>query len=242
MPITYAHCRFGEEMLHRMPADVRGTVKRHKMLFDIGLQGPDPLLYYPPVWRGKVRRLGQKFHMQTGREFFSRVCRTLRRDPNDSGQAYLYGVLCHFALDANCHPLVAQTENPERIAMAFDRFLMMRDGCTSTGQMAHMALTDREWGIISRFYPGTDQRMLRRSVRNMAKARRILEMGDGVTRTAWTLTRGWSEQLPVCTCWNLPMLERYRQAAESFPEMLLKLIAHLQYNGPLGEKFEPIFG
>ena len=37
-------------------------------------------------------------------------------------------------------------------------------------------------------------------------------------------------------------LERYRQAGEIFPDMLLKLIAHLQYNAPLGEKFDPIFG
>ena len=38
------------------------------------------------------------------------------------------------------------------------------------------------------------------------------------------------------------LLERYRQAGEIFPDMLLKLIAHLQYNAPLGEKFDPIFG
>ena len=244
MPTTYAHCRFGEEMLHRMPADVRGTVKRHRPLFDIGLQGPDPLLYYRPVLRGKVYRLGQKFHMQTGRDFFSRVCRNLRRDPNDSGQAYLYGVLCHYVLDASCHPLAVQAENPGQIAMAFDRFLMMCDGCLSTGQYAHMALTDREWGIRSRVYPGTDKRIFRRSVSCMAKNRRILELGEGVTRTARVLTRGRAGQMsaPECTCWNQPMLERYLQAAEIFPEMLLKLIAHLQYNGPLGEKFDPIFG
>ena len=47
---------------------------------------------------------------------------------------------------------------------------------------------------------------------------------------------------PEYARWNRPLLERYRQAAEIFPYMLLKLIAHLQYNAPLGENFDPIFG
>ena len=47
---------------------------------------------------------------------------------------------------------------------------------------------------------------------------------------------------PDCVHWNQPLLERYRQAAEIFPYMLLKLIVHLQYNAPLGENFDPIFG
>ena len=222
MPTTYAHCRFGEDMLLRMPADVRGTAKRYRQLFDVGLQGPDLLFYYRPVLTGKVHRLGQKYHMQTGKEFFSRVCRNLRREPSEGGQAYLYGVLCHFALDANCRPLVAHVESPAGAESAFDRFLMDLDGLFPGGQWLRMALTEREWGIVSRFYPGTDRRVLQKSVRCMAKTRRIpnQERAD----------------------WNQLLLAGYQRAAEQFPEMLLKLIAHLQYNAPLGEKFDPIFG
>ena len=259
MPTIYAHCRFGEEMLRLMPADVRGTAKRHRQLFDLGLYGPDPLFYYRPFLAGKVRRLGQKFHMQTGGEFFSRVCRILQREPNESAQAYLYGVLCHFALDANCHALVAQAEgtvSPAQIETAFDCFLMERDGFSPSGQpclTTDMALSDREWGIVSRFYPGTDKRIFRESVRSMAKVRRILEMTEGPPRTVLMMALGMGSAGfrdiiagqtpdPECVRWNQPLLERYRQAAEVFPEMLLKLIAHLLYNAPLGEKFDPIFG
>lgn len=225
MPATYAHCRFGEEMLQLMPADVRGTAKRHRSFFDVGLHGPDPLFYCPPALTGKAYRLGQTFHMQTGREFFSRACRNLRWEPDDGGQAYLYGVLCHFVLDAGCHALVARSEELPRIEAAFDGFLMELDGVSGLGQWPHVALTDREWGLVSRFYPGADKRIFRRSARRMRKA-------CAAGQTPGT----------ACTCWNQPLLERYRQAAEIFPDMLLKLIAHLQYNAPLGEKFDPIFG
>lgn len=255
MPTSYAHYRFGAEMLRRMPADVRGTAKRHRQLFDVGLQGPDPLFFYRPVYTGKIRRLGSKFHMQTGREFFSRVCRNLRRDPSEGGQAYLYGVLCHFALDASCHPLIAQAvqEGPAshmRIETAFDRFLMERDG-RDPRQGIPMMLADGEWGIVSRFYPGTDKRIIRESVRTMAMIHRVLEMQESPARTALLKTFGSvSEsfrdmipgQSPECARWNQPLLDRYRQAGEDFPEMLLKLSAHLTYNAPLGEKFDPIFG
>ena len=225
MPATYAHCRFGKEMLHLMPADVRGTAKRYRQLFDVGLQGPDLFFYYRPDITGKVRRLGQKFHMQTGREFFSRACRNLRREPDDSGQAYLYGVLCHYVLDAGCHSLVTQGENLLRIEATFDHFLMARDGFSASDPWLITALSDQQWSALSRFYPGTDKRIFHHSLRCMGKA----SMGKQVPD-------------PEYARWNQPLLERYRQAAEIFPQMLLKLIAHLQYNAPLGENFDPIFG
>ncbi len=220
-------------MLRLMPADVRGTAKRHRQLFDVGLHGPDPLFFYRSVFPGKVRRLGRKFHMQTGGEFFSRVCRNLRLEPSEGGQAYLYGVLCHYALDAQCHPLVTQTNGEDplghlQMELEFDRFLMDLDGTCPPGEIhlaEHMTLTDQECGIVSRFYPGTDKYIFRMSVKRMARVQKITQAPN-----------------PEWIHWNQPLLERYRQAAEEFPDMLLKLIAHLLYNAPLGEEFHPVFG
>ena len=246
-------------MLQLMPADVRGTAKRHRQLYDLGLHGPDPLFYYRPVITGKGRKLGRKFHMQTGGEFFSRVCRKLRLQPNERGQAYLYGVLCHFALDAFCHPLVTQAVGPAshmRIETEFDRFLMESDGVCPPGEL-HLAvqttLKSPDWELISRFYPGTDKGIIQESVWTMAKLRSVLEMRSGPARTALVKTLGFGSSSfrdmimgelpdPDCARWNQPLLERYRQAGEAFPDMLLKLSAHLTYNAPLGEKFDPVFG
>ena len=248
-------------MLRQMPGDLSRTAKRCRRLFDVGLHGPDLFFFYRPVFSTKTGRLGHKFHMQTGREFFSRVCRNLRLEPSEAGQAYVYGVLCHYVLDAYCHPLVVQAdwEGPashSRIEAEFDRFLMEQDGIRPPAQMRltkHMALTEPECAVVSRFYPGTDPKVIQESLRGMVTIRKILEMPEGPVREALTKTMSvgshtfrdmivGSEPDAVCGHLNMPLYERYQQAAGVFPQMLLKLSAHLTYNALLGEEFAPIFG
>ena len=261
MPAAYAHYRFGAQMLNRMPADMQRTAKRNRQLFDVGLHGPDLFFFYRPVFSTKTGRLGHKFHMQTGREFFSRVCRNLRLEPSDAGLAYLYGVLCHYTLDAHCHPLVVQAdwEGPAthaRIEAEFDRFLLDSDGIRPPKEMRitkHMSLKNGECEIVSRFYPGADRKAIRESLQGMVNIRRIMELPEGPVRTAVIKTMGIGSATfrdmvvreapdPACQHLNMPLLEKYQQAAKVFPEMLLQLGAHLTYNAPLGERFAPIFG
>ena len=261
MPTTYAHHRFGAEMLEFMPGDIRGTAQRYRRLFHVGLHGPDPLFFYRPVFSGKIHRLGRKFHMQTGREFFSRACRSLRMEPDEGGCAYLYGVLCHFVLDACCHPLLRRAEKDGaaghmRIERSFDRFLMEADGIRIPGGMpiaTGLKLNSQECELVSSFYPGTDRRIILESVQTMALVERILEMPPGparnaVTQTVSALSGTFRDMLagqkpdPACAPWENALLEKYRQAAELFPDMLLRLIAHLNYNAPLGDRFDPVFG
>lgn len=258
MPATYAHYRFGAAMLGRMPADLRRTAKRHRRLFDVGLHGPDLFFYYRPVCPNRITALGSKFHRQTGREFFTRVCRSLRLEPSDPGQAYLYGALCHYVLDSYCHPMILEASadglGHVRIETEFDRYLMELDGKESKDNLtAHIMLTPEEWPVVSRFYPGTEARHIRDSVKGMAAIRRVLEMPDGPLRSALTKTMSAGsgafrdmlplpEPDPACQKRNTLLFERYEQAAKAFPDMLVQLGAHLTYNAPLGEGFHPIFG
>jgi len=259
MPATYAHYRFGAQMLSRMPADLGRTAKRHRRLFDVGLHGPDLLLYYKPAVHTHIGKLGSKFHRQTGREFFSRVCRNLRLEPSEPGQAYLYGVLCHYALDAHCHPLVAKASEEGiashvRIETEFDRFLLEMDGKPGrTPLTKHMVLTAPECEIVSRFYPGIAPNHIREGLNGMVRIRKALELPEGRIRDAVTKTMSLGsatfrdmltgpEPDPACRKLNSLLFERYQQAGKGFPDMLLKLSAHLAYNAPLGEEFDPIFG
>ena len=41
MPTTYAHYKFGKEVISALPRPLRSTVENHRELFDIGLHGPD---------------------------------------------------------------------------------------------------------------------------------------------------------------------------------------------------------
>ncbi len=44
MPTTYAHYKFGKEVISALPRPLRSTVENHRELFDIGLHGHDSFL------------------------------------------------------------------------------------------------------------------------------------------------------------------------------------------------------
>ena len=43
MPTTYAHYKFGKEVLSALPRPLQNSIEAHRELFDIGLHGPDIL-------------------------------------------------------------------------------------------------------------------------------------------------------------------------------------------------------
>ena len=49
MPSTYAHRRFGANVLGHLPAELQAKLEMHRELYDIGLHGPDLLFYYHAV-------------------------------------------------------------------------------------------------------------------------------------------------------------------------------------------------
>lgn len=261
MPSHYAHYRFGAAALNKMPADLRRTAKRFRRLYDVGLHGPDFFFFYNPLMKNRFDALGSQLHLQSGKAFFSRVCRNLRLDPSEEAQAYLYGVLCHYVLDSLCHPLVnaqveAGTAGHGEIEMEFDRFLLELDGKVPPHTQdisRHMQLTPRERQIVARFYPGTTQQTVAIGLNNMAlstrafaaktpAARKLLSGGVGVAGKRPQDFFIPESPNPLCAHLDEPLLTRYQQAEDLFPELLLQLYSHMTYNAPLGEAFAPIFG
>ena len=45
MPSTYAHRRFGADVLQQLPAALQDQIGKNRALFDVGLHGPDLLFY-----------------------------------------------------------------------------------------------------------------------------------------------------------------------------------------------------
>ena len=258
MPTTYAHYRFGTQMLNQMPGDIRRVAKRFRRLFDMGLHGPD-LLFYGPSLPTKGMKPGRKFHYQTGKDFFTRVCRGLRLEPNEAGCAYLYGLLCHYCLDSLCHPFVEEQTKPGQCSHAeieaeFDRFLLETDGKIPPHRQdlsLHIRLTPGECETAARFYPGISTSQIRLCVQNMSLLTKLMATPEGVGRTLLRKGMGLASQsdlvMPVspnpgCTELDGQLLDLYNRAAEHFTPMLAQLIAHMTYNAPLGEEFAPIFG
>ncbi len=261
MPFNYAHYRFGTAMLSAMPGDIRRTAKRFRRLYDVGLHGPDLFFYYDPLRRNKFGVMGSRIHTQSGKEFFGRICRLLRLNPSQEAEAYLYGVLCHYALDTVCHPFVVEQDKQGiadhiEIETEFDRFLLELDGKLPPENQdlsPHLALDPVEYAPVTRFYPGATEKAVERSLKNMALIAKILAVRGntkrellkntlglaGVEYRGFVMTHGPN---PQCSALNEPLLNLYNKAQEQFPELLLQLCAHLTYNAPLGADFAANFG
>ena len=103
MPTTYAHYKFGKEVISALPRPLRSTVENHRELFDIGLHGPDILFYYHPMKRNTVNGQGYDLHDKPADLFFRHAAETVKKaeDPA-AARAYIYGVICHFAFFSHC--------------------------------------------------------------------------------------------------------------------------------------------
>lgn len=259
MPSNYAHYRFGVTILPTLPGDVRRTIQRFRRLFDVGLHGPDIFYYQPLLTKGTNRFLGIKFHEQSGRDFFPRVCRTVRMEKSEATQAYLYGLLLHYCLDSVCHPFVEEQTKlgPARhaqIETEFDRYLLELDGkvppCIQD-LSPHLKLTPGECETVAKFYPGTSGNTIKACLNNMGNTLRLLTVPEGPRRLVLRKTMelaGFGDMVMHCgpdsSCaqMNEPFLARYEEAAAHVPEMLAQLQANMTYNAPFEDEFQANFG
>ncbi len=261
MPSIYAHYRLGLELLPTFPGDVRRVIQRFRRLFDVGLHGPDIFLYYNPVLPTAVGSLGSKYHAQTGREYFQRICRVTRLENSEAAQAYIYGALCHYALDSAMHPYVnaqaaANGVTHGQIEAEFDRFLLEKDGKIppeSQDFSPHLTLTPGECAMVAKFYSPASARQVQSSLRHMAASVKLFATPEGARRSAlrksmeliklpvrgMLMTTGPN---PKCAHLDTSLLEIYERVVAEFPELLSQLQAHLTYNGVFGEEFTKIFG
>lgn len=260
MPSTYAHYRFGSLTLPSLPSEIRRTIGRFRRMYDMGLHGPDIFFYYIPVTdTGNI--LGHKYHFQTGKEFFSRVCRMVRLEGGEAAQAYLYGLLCHYALDAQCHPYVTaeSTKSPTahvRMESEFDRFLLELDGKSPAHTQdlsTHIQLTPGECDTVAKFYPGSKPSGIRSGTRNMALIRKVLSQPAGTRRSlVQSSLRLLSKSLPGLMlpvapdpefqCHDEKLLELFNRALSLYPSLLAQIQANLTSGAPLEDEFAPIFG
>ena len=259
MPSTYAHYRFGTELLPTMPADVRRTIQRFRRLYDVGLHGPDIFFYHSPVIKTATAFLGIKYHEQTGQEFFQRVSRAVRLEKSEASQAYMYGVLTHYCLDSVCRPLIkekaAQGVTTLEIETEFDRFLLELDGKVpphAQDMSPHLKLTPGEHETVAKFYPPATDRFVKDCLQRMAFFVKLLATPEGAKRTAVTkgvalagkelagavMTAGPN---PKCAQFDEELLACYQSAADRFPVMLAQIQALLTYNAPLEAEFADTF-
>lgn len=260
MPSTYAHYRYGVQLLPNLPADIRRTIGRFRRMYDVGLHGPDIFFYYLPI-TSTGYDLGHKYHFQSGRDFFQRVCRMTRLDGSESARAYLYGLLGHYALDSACHSFIREQSQSDptahvRMEAEFDRYLLEKDGkipACSQDLSPHIQLSPGECETVAKFYPGATAPEVRGGVRGMAFITRLLSLPEGKRRSllqggARLLSKKMSGMIiptqpdPTCACYDEELMALYENAVTAYPLLLTQIQASLTYNAALDEAFTPPFG
>ena len=260
MPSFYAHYRFGAQMLPDLPADVRRPIQRFRRLYDVGLHGPDIFFYHNILSRDPVVTLGKRLHQQTGHEYFTRVCKRLKQEPTEAGYSYLYGALAHYCLDSVFHPLVLQATASDLISHTeleteFDRYLLTMDGHDRPHTYdcsRHIQLTRGECMTVAEFYTGATGDHVSHCVHTMARTVKALATPEaGKRRLIKRILKVMGppvrdlmmSPIPNRSCAQLdePMLALYDQAAALYLTLMDQILAHMNYNAPLGPEFDATF-
>ena len=257
MPSSYAHYQFGAQALPTLPADIRFPVQRCRMLFDLGLQGPDFFYFYRFYTASgqDIRDLARQYHYRPGKEVFSKICWELGH-PTDAELAYLYGLIGHYCLDSACHPVIHEVSRREDLphnAMEseFDRFLMERGGVRKPhgyDRSAHLKCGKGCAAVIARFYPEAEPAQIGEGLHTMELILRLLTLHSAAEKVLNMLGGSYPGLLmhrapdPAFTGENEILLERYNRALAKYPELLQQLHSHMTYGEPFGEDFDPIFG
>lgn len=259
MPSTYAHYRFGFRAISKLPPQAAALIRRNRQMFDLGLHGPDFLFYYNPLHKNRYGRLGSEIHEMTGAHFFTRSARMLKLQPSEAGEAYLYGVLAHFALDSKCHPFVNEMAGKDaghvEMEVEFDRHLLELEGRENPYSQIltrHIQLEKKEDAAqIARFYPGISAPVVKTCLFNMNWMGRFLAAPKGVRREI--IGRGMlgntvNENMmmptanPRCAQLTPRLMEQYTQAEAAYPALVGQLWNHIHNGGKLGAEFDAIFG
>lgn len=189
MPSVYAHQRLGNDVLQQLPDDLQFIISNHRELYDLGLQGPDILFFYHPVFHNYVNRLGHQLHLWKGRKFFQPAVRQVRcQREQDASIAYLCGVACHYALDSICHPYVndcvaAKNLSHTAIEGAFERMLLVEDHLPLNYLITRSIKADPQLSeFISQFYGKASGEQLYQATRVMILCNDGLRLKDSILR------------------------------------------------------------
>lgn len=186
MPSAYAHYRFGRQVCPLLGPEEQQTILRYPELFLIGLHGPDIFFYHHPLSPSALNRMGHRMHGEPGKDFFAPAAKLLSSLPprkREAGLSYLYGFLCHFALDSICHPYVEARAARTGIAhmeleAEFDRRLMLHDGLDPLSHFpaGHIIPSLKNAEVIASFFTreGGDAGQIRQTLCSMRACCRLL--------------------------------------------------------------------
>ena len=182
MPTTRAHYRHGESVLKKIKPEARKIIEKYPELFHFGVHGPDILFYYDALKKNKVNQEGGRLHELPGSYFFTHAVKVLDQLKEEgSGDylpslAYVYGFLCHFALDVCCHGYVQEKIDLSGISHTeieaeLDREILVREGLDPVRAKVtgHLNPSGKNARVVARFYENVSQEETFEAMKSMVK-------------------------------------------------------------------------
>ena len=196
MPTTYAHYRLGTEVLKKVSPGAGKIIKEYPDLFNYGVHGPDLLFYYNALSRNRVNEEGARLHQLPGAYFFQKAAdilrekeRELTREELEAAYSYIYGFLCHFALDVCCHGCVQEIIDASGITHSeieaeLDREFLVMDGKDPVRQKltGHLKPSREGARVISLFYEGVGEAEIHKAMKDMVMYLNLLVLPGKVKR------------------------------------------------------------
>lgn len=101
-------------------------------------------------------------HEKAGRDFFAPAAEVIKNHPDSHAYlSYLYGFICHFALDVSCHgyideKIASSGISHTEIESEFDRMLMVKDGYDPVSHIttSHIIPSMENAEVIQSFFDG----------------------------------------------------------------------------------------
>lgn len=116
MPNIITHKLFAERVFENLNKhDIRSIIEKYPQIYYIGSNGPDFLFFYhAKPWESykkhTLNRLGSQMHSSHINEFYETALQCIqnqtRQDVKEMMMSYLFGHLCHWALDKTTHPYI----------------------------------------------------------------------------------------------------------------------------------------
>ncbi len=258
MPTTYTHYKFGTEVIKALPEPMKARAEQHRELYDIGQHGPDILFYYKALVKNPVASQGSSLHRQYADVFFSRAAEIIKKEEKpDAAKAYLYGFVCHFVLDSECHPYVEKMIHESgvghnEIEMELDRYLLSGDGFdpVSHVQTSHVHPTEENARVIAPFFNDLSMETVHKALRSMIFYHNLFRTPGRVKRTVlfsamklvgkYEALHGIVMSLtpnPACKEYCLILKKKYDQAVLLAVELITQLERVINEGGELPERF-----
>lgn len=231
MPTTYAHYKFGKDVISALPRPLETSVENNRALFDIGLHGPDILFYYKALSSNPVSAQGYALHDKMADEFFTRAVDAIDKSENPAAaRAYMYGFICHFALDSECHKYIEKMIqvsgiSHSEIEMEFDRYLLTLDHIHPVTYLGtkHIHPDMEKAKIIAPFFENLPPETVKKALSSMITYHKLL-MAPTKGRRKFLFTA-----MKVAGCYDskhgMVMSEEANPACKDYCLLLKKLYA-----------------